>query len=83
MKELQEKIGEIYLGGKETISTDIFFILANIRINCHMDASEFEGLLYNMLSEEPFANHRLDMTYEKDDYTISDYVSQHFGTTIR
>ena len=27
-----------------------------------MDASEFEGLLYNMFSEEPFANHRLDMT---------------------
>ena len=47
-----------------------------------MDASEFEGLLYNMLSEEPFANHRLDMTDEKDDYTISDYVSQHFGITI-
>ena len=47
-----------------------------------MDASEFEGLLYNMLSEEPFSNHRLDMTDEKDDYTISDYVSQHFGITI-
>ena len=47
-----------------------------------MDASEFEGLLYNMFSEEPFANHRLDMTDEKDDYTISDYVSQHFEITI-
>ena len=47
-----------------------------------MNASEFEGLLYNMLSEEPFANHRLDMTDEKDDYTIYDYVCQHFGITI-
>ena len=47
-----------------------------------MDASEFEGLLYNMLSKEPFANHRLDMTDEKDDYTKSDYVSQYFGITI-
>ena len=47
-----------------------------------MDASEFEGLLYNMLSEETFANYRLDMIDEKDDYTISDYVSQHFGITI-
>ena len=46
-----------------------------------MDASEFEGLL-NMLSEEPFANHRLDMTYEKDDYAISDYVSNYFGIKI-
>ena len=47
-----------------------------------MNASEFEGLLYNMLSEEPFAKHILDMKYEKDNYTISDYVSQHFGITI-
>ena len=74
--------GEIYIGEKKTISTDDFFILANIRINCQMDASEFEGLLYNMLSEETLVNHRLDMTYEKDDYTISDYVSQHFVITI-
>ena len=35
-----------------------------------------------MLSGEPFANHRLDMTDEKDGYTISDYVSQYFGITI-
>ena len=35
-----------------------------------------------MLSEEPFANHRLDMTDEKDDYTISDFMVQHFGITI-
>ena len=70
MKELQKKIGEIFLRGKKTISTDMFFILENIRINCQMDANEFEGLLYNMLSEEPFENHKLDMTDEKDDYTI-------------
>ena len=35
-----------------------------------------------MLSEETFADHRLDMTDENDDYTISNYVSQHFGITI-
>ena len=35
-----------------------------------------------MLSEEPFANQRLDMKYENDDYIISDYVSQHFGITV-
>ena len=81
MKDLQKIFGDIYLGEKN--STDGFFILANIRINCQIDASDFEGLLYNMLSEEPFANHRLDMIYEKDDYTISDYVSQNFGITIR
>ena len=75
MKELHKKFVEIYLGGKRKISTDILFILANIWINCQMDASEFEGLLYNMLSKEPFANHRLNTADEKDDYTISDYVS--------
>ena len=44
----------------------MFFILANITMNCQMDASSFEGLLYTMLSEEPFANHRLDMTDENE-----------------
>ena len=47
-----------------------------------MNASEFERLLYNILSEEPFANTRIDMTDEKDDYTISDHAPQHFGTAI-
>ena len=47
-----------------------------------MDASESEVLLYNMLSEETFANDRLDMTDVNDDYTISGYVYQHFGITI-
>ena len=47
-----------------------------------MDASEFEGLLYNMLSEEPFANHILDIIDENYDYTISDYVSHYFGITV-
>ena len=82
MKDPQKYFGEIYLRGKKIISTDVFFILENIRINYQMDASEFEGLLYNMFSEETFANHRLDMTDEKYDYTISDYVSQNFDITI-
>ena len=60
----------------------MFFILENITTNFQMDASEFEALLYNMLSEEPFTNHRLDMTDENEEYTITDYVSQHFVITI-
>ena len=47
-----------------------------------MDAGEFEGLLYNMLPEETFKNQIFDMIDEKDDYTISDYVSKHFGILI-
>ena len=50
MRELQKQFGEIYLGVKK-ISTDMFFILENITTNCQMDASEFEGLLYTMLSK--------------------------------
>ena len=71
--------GEIYLVKK---TTDKFFILANIGIKCQMDASEFEGLLYISLSEEPFKNQIFDMTDEKDDYTISYYVSHNFGIII-
>ena len=61
-------------------STDVLFILENIRINCQMGAGESEGLLYNMLSEEPFKNQIFHMTEETDDYTISNYVNNNFGT---
>ena len=47
-----------------------------------MDTSGFEGLLFNMLSEEPFKKQIFDMTDEKDNYTISDYVSRYFGILI-
>ena len=60
----------------------MFFVLENITTNCQMDASELEGILYTMLSEEPFANHRLDMTNGNEEYTISDNVSQNFAITI-
>ena len=60
----------------------MFFILANITTNCQMDASEIEGVLYTMFSEEPFANHRLHMTDGNEEYIISDYVSQNFVITI-
>ena len=78
-RELQKQFGEIYLGGGKKISTDMFFILENITTNCHMDASEFEGMLYTMLSEEPFANHILDITDGSEEYTIYYYVSQNFA----
>ena len=50
VKELQKCFGEIY-SGKKTIPTDVLFIMANIRIKFQMDAGEFEGLLYTILSE--------------------------------
>ena len=81
-RELQKKIGEIYLGRKKTISTDMFFIVVNITTNCQMDASEFEGMIYNMLSEEPFTYHILDNPDGNEESTISDYLSQNFSITI-
>ena len=47
-----------------------------------MDVAEFEGLLFTILSEEPFKNQRINMTEEKYGYTVSDYVSQNFGMII-
>ena len=60
----------------------MFFNLENITTNCQMDASKLEGVLYTMMSEEPFANHRLDTTDINEEYTISDYVPQNFSITI-
>ena len=45
----------MYLWG-ETIATDVFFILENMRIDFQIYAGEFEELLYNVLSEEPLKN---------------------------
>ena len=82
VRELQKRFGEIYLGGKRTISTDILFILANITTNCQMDASEFEEMIYTMLSEEISAHHILDMTDGNEESTIYDYLSQNFSSQL-
>ena len=50
-RELQKHFGEIYLDGGKNISTDMFFIVANITTNFQMDGSESEEVLYTMLSE--------------------------------
>ena len=60
----------------------MFFILENITTNCQMDASEFEAMIYTMLSEEPFSHHILDMTDGNEESTISDYLSQNVSITI-
>ena len=40
----------------------MLLIVANITTNFQMDASEFEGMVFTILSEEPFAHNILDMT---------------------
>ena len=56
--------------------------MANIRIYCQKDAAEIEGLLYTILSEELFKNHRFHMIDRIYDYTIYNYVSQNFVIPI-
>ena len=60
MKELQICFGDIYLGGG-IFANDVLFIMENIRIDCQMDAGEFEWLLYTIFSEEPFKNQGFHM----------------------
>ena len=60
----------------------MFLTLANITTSFQMDASEFQGMIYTMLSEEPFAQHILDMTDGNEESTRSDYLSQNFSITI-
>ena len=60
----------------------MLFIVANITTSCQMDASEFEGMIYTMLSEEPFAHHILDMTDGNEESKISDYFPQIFPSQL-
>ena len=39
VKELQKSFGEIYLGGNKIIATDVFYIVANIRIYFQIDTA--------------------------------------------
>ena len=59
VKQLKKYFGEIYLGGKKTITTDELFIIINIRTDCQTDTAEFEGFLNTILSEESLNNHRI------------------------
>ena len=49
VKELQRKLVRyIY---RKTIATDMLFIVVNKMIYFQMDAGEFDGILYTILSE--------------------------------
>ena len=43
--------------------------MTNIRVDKKMDASEFEGSLYKILSEEPFKNKRNNIRDKDDEIT--------------
>ena len=81
MKELQNIFGDIYLGGKKTKVSYDFFIVTNTRINQHMVASEYEGMVYKILSESPFNDKIVHIKISDDDLTnctISDYLYKYF-----
>ena len=61
----------------------MFFIVENITTTCQMDASEFKGMIYNMISEEPFTHHILKNSVGNEEITLSDYLSQNFSFTRR
>ena len=71
----------MYLDVKNTIVSDDLFIVPNIRIDCQMDAVEFEGFFYKMLSESSFRDQRIHTKISYNDFmdwTITDYLS-HFS----
>ena len=56
--------------------------MANITTTCQMDANEYEGMIYNIISEEPFTHQILDNLDGNEEITISDYLSRNFSITI-
>ena len=44
------------IGGRKIVFTDSFFEATITRKNVQNDSSEFEGLLHEMMSKEPFIN---------------------------
>ena len=82
MKEPQNVFGEIYLGEK-TISTDIFFILENKKgYIIRWIQENLRGYYIICCLKNPLQITDLIRKTKKDDYTISYYMSQHFGSTI-
>ena len=71
----------MYLDVKNTIVSDDLFIVPKIRIYRQMDAAEFEGFFYKMLSESSFSDQRIHTRISYNDFmdwTITDYLS-HFS----
>ena len=56
VKESQNVFGDMYLGGKKTISSDVLFIVTNIAIYYQGYSAEIDGLLYTTLSGKTFKN---------------------------
>ena len=56
LRVVQQIFCEILIGEIETVYTDSFFEVANIRNNMQNDSSDFEGLLQEMMPKEPFIN---------------------------
>ena len=42
------------IGGRKIVNSDISFEVTNIRTNVQNDSSEFEGLLHEIVSKNPF-----------------------------
>ena len=54
LKVIQQIFCEMLIGGIKIVNSDVFFRVTNIRTNFQNDSSEFEGLLYEMVTQKPF-----------------------------
>ena len=70
------------MGVKKTIETDHFFKVTNISKNEQMDASELEGFLCWIFSDNPFKDQNINIKNNNSEYTgwtISEYLAHFFN----
>ena len=66
------------IGGRKIVNTDSFYEATNIRENVQNDSSEFEGLLHEMMSKEPFINQEIsyiNFDGERKLSTVSNFIN--------
>ena len=70
---------EMLIGGRKVVYTNSFFEVNNIMKNLQNESSEFNGLLYVMLSKKPFINQDISYINGKGEMkfsTVSDYIKE-------
>ena len=51
LQVIQQIFGEMLIGGRKIVKSDMFFEVTNIRTNIQNSSSWFEGLNYNQVTE--------------------------------
>ena len=69
---------ESLISERKTVYTYSFFEVTDIRKNFKIDSSEFDGLLHEIISKQPFINKEIIYTNEKCEIhcsSVSDYIT--------